>query len=99
MNLSEYKFPDVTKVDLAFSSFSVPKDLLEEAQKRNPEKGIEKFNELFYTGGKITLQDDVVGTWKEKAFAWCKAMMRSFEPKHEHKEIVAAMIFEECLVL
>jgi len=59
MNLSTYKFPEVTKADLAFPTFNTSKELLEEAKKRNPQKGMKKFSELFYSGGKIELKKDV----------------------------------------
>ena len=99
MDLSTYKFPKVTKVDLVFPAFNAPKELVEEAEKRNPKRGMKKFNELFYSGGKIKLQSDVEGTWKENAIMYARALMGSWAPKHEHKELVVGMIFEECLVL
>lgn len=99
MDLSTYKFPKVTKVDLVFPTFDTPKELVEEAEKRNPKKGMKKFSELFYKGGSIELQSDVEGTWKENAFMYARALMGSWTPKHEHKELVVGMIFEECLVL
>lgn len=99
MDLSTYKFPEVTKVDLAFPTFNAPKELVVEAERRNPIKGMKKFDELFFSGGKIELQSDVEGTWKEKAFLYARALMRSWSPKHEHKQLVVGMIFEEVLVL
>ena len=48
MDLSKYKFPEVTSADLAFSTFDTIKELVEEAKKRNPQKGIKKFNEIFW---------------------------------------------------
>jgi hypothetical protein len=99
MDLSTYKFPKVTKADLAFPTFNTPKELVEEAEKRNPQKGMKKFTELFYSGGKIELKKDVEGTWKENAYMYARALMGSWSPKHEHKELVVGMIFEECLVL
>ena len=99
MDLSTYKFPEVTKADLAFPTFNTPKELIAEAEKRNPEKGMRKFAELFYKGGSIELKTDVKGTWKENAYMYALALMGSWEPKHEHKELVVGMIFEECLVL
>lgn len=99
MDLSTYKFPEVTKVDLAFSTFDVTKELLEEAEKRDLTKGRKKFSELFFSGGTVEFKDDVEGTWKESAFMYARALMGSFLPKHEHKKAVCAMIFEECLVL
>jgi len=99
MDLSTYKFPEVSKIDLAFSTFNTPKELVEEAEKRTLTKGRKKFNELFFSGGEIQLKEDVKGTWKENAFMYARALMSSFAPKHENKEAVCAMIFEECLVL
>lgn len=99
MDLSNYKFPKVTKLDIAFPTFDAPMELVEEAKKRNPQKGIKKFSELFYSGGKVELKEDVVGTWKEDAYFYALALMGSWKPKHEHKALVVGMIFEECLVL
>lgn len=99
MELSTYNFPKVTKVDLAFPTFNTPKELVEEAEKRNPIKGMKKFSELFFSGGEIKLKDNVKGTWKENAYMYASALMGSFAPKHEHKELVVGMIFEECLEL
>ena len=59
MDLSTYKFPEVTKVDLAFPTFNAPKELVAEAEKRNPQKGMKKFSELFYNGGKFEFKDSV----------------------------------------
>lgn len=99
MDLSTYKFPEVTEVDLSFSTFNTPKELVAEAKKRNPQKGMKKFSELFFKGGSIKLKPDVKGTWKENAYMYARALMGSWAPKHGHKELVVGMIFEECLVL
>lgn len=99
MNLSTYQFPKVTEVDLAFSTFDAPKDLLQEALTRNLQKGCKKFSQLFFSGGEMNMQPDVEGTWKKDALLFAIALMRSFTPKHEHKELVCAMIFEECLII
>lgn len=99
MDLSNYKFPEVTKVDLVFPTFNTTKELVEEAERRDLTKGRKKFQELFYNGGKIEFKEDVEGSWKEGAFMYARALMGSFAPKHEDKESVCAMIFEECLVL
>ena len=99
MELSEYKFPEVSQADIAFPTFDTVPELLKEAESRNISKGRKKFNQLFFSGGKIDLQDDVKGTWKEGAFLYARALMGSFAPKHEDKEAVCAMIFEETLVI
>ena len=78
MDLSTYKFPEVTNADLAFPTFNTPKELIAEAEKRNPQKGMKKFSELFYKGGKFEFKDDVKGTWKENAFMYAHALMGSW---------------------
>lgn len=99
MNLSNYKFPEVTGIDMAFSTLNTTEELVQEAEERNLTKGRAKFQEIFYSGGEVELQKDVKGTWKEHAYLYAKCLMSSWSPKHEHKEAVCAMIFEECLVL
>ena len=99
MDLAKYKFPKVTETDFVFSTLNAPKSLIIEAEIRNPQKGIKKFQELFFTGGTIQFQNDVKGTWKEDAYLYARSLMASWEPKHEHKELVVGMIFEEVLVL
>lgn len=99
MDLSTYKFPKVTGVDIAFPTCNTSPELVKEAESRNPQKGIKKFNQLFYSGGTYQLKSDVKGTWKEDAFRYARCLMGSFSPSHENKEIVCAMIFEECLEL
>ena len=99
MDLSNVIYPDVTGVDMAFPTFDTIPELVEEANKRTLTKGRAKFNELFFEGGQFELQDDVIGTWKEKAFIYARALMGSFKPSQEDKEAVCALIFEETLKL
>jgi hypothetical protein len=99
MDLSTYDFPKVTDVDLAFPTFDTKEELLAEARRRNPRKGMDKFDDLFFNGGKIVYQKDVRGSWKEKAFLYARALMGSFAPKHQDKRLVVGMIFEETLEL
>lgn len=99
LDLSTYKWPEAGDADTAFPAYGTPPELVQEASRRNPAKGMEKFRELFFRGGRFRLKKGVKGTWKEKAFLYARAMMGSREPKHEHKELVCGMIFEECLKL
>lgn len=99
MDLSTFDFPQVNKIDTVFPTFDTIPELLKEAEFRNPQKGIKKFNELFYSGGKVEFQKDTLGTWKEKAYKYAINLMGSYAPKHEHKELVVGMIFEEVLDL
>jgi hypothetical protein len=97
--LSEYNWTKVTGADIAFPNFNTTQEFVAEAESRNLKKGRDKFDELFFKGGKVSLKDDVKGTWKESAWLFCKVLMGSFAPKHENKESVCAMIIEECLEL
>lgn len=99
MDLSKFKFPEISQLDMAFSTLETNKELLTEAMKRDVSKGENKFNQLFYNGGNLLVQDDYAGSWKENALRYAIALMRSFNPKHEHKTAVCAMIFQECLIL
>ena len=48
MNLATYKFPDISGIDLAFPTVNTTPKLVAEAERRNPRKGMQKFNELFF---------------------------------------------------
>lgn len=96
MELKNYNFP---KTERELNNINTDYILLAEAEKRELRKGREKFNQLFFNGGTVELKDDVRGTWKEHAYVYARSLMGSFTPKHEHKESVCAMIFEECLKL
>jgi hypothetical protein len=97
MDLSTYNFPKIKQVDFVFPTFDIPIELLEEAKKRNPVKGIEIFNEVFYAGVFIELQPNLENTWKEEAYKYAFCLTKSFTPKHKDKEIVVGMLFEEIL--
>lgn len=99
MDLADYPFPELSNVEIVFSTLQIPSDLLDEAKRRNPKKGIEKFKKVFYFSDKIVVQSDIQGTWKEKAYWYAIALIKSFEPKHEDKELVVGMLFEEVLIL
>lgn len=98
--LKDFPFPKITAVDLAFPTFDTHPELLRMALNEDVTKGVEKFNQLFFKGGEIKLQPDVVeGSWKWDAWLYAKAFMRSWSPKHEHKTIICGLIFQECLIL
>ena len=97
--LSNVEYPEVTQADMYFPLFSVPKEILGLYGKIRPRKGIEKFNKLFFEGDKVNPQNDIKGTWKEKALLFALALIGSWSPKHEHKEFVCGLIFEHTLIL
>jgi hypothetical protein len=99
MNLKDYQFPEVKDVDLAFPTFDAPPALVKEATERGFYNGStpynELFNTLFYSGGPIKLKEDVETDFANRALRYCKVLMGSFQPKHEEKEAVCALILSE----
>jgi len=73
--------------------------LLEEAKKRGFYNGHTKYNELFsslfYSGGKLNFKKDLSLDFREKALPYLKAFMQSFEPRHEEKEAISALLLSE----
>ena len=97
MNLKKYKFPDITDVDLAFSTSDTEESLLKEAEERGYLHGNKPANKIFATwffnGVKSVKPKNVENS--EKGFKYCLSLMKSFAPKHEHKEAVCAMLIDE----
>ena len=101
INLKTYPFPNVTGVDLAFSTFKTDEKLLEEARRRGFTNSNNVYNrifsKLFYSGGKLVFKKDLHPNLKNFAWPYCRSLMGSFEPKHQDKEAVCAMIMSEVL--
>lgn len=101
MNLKEFKFPEVSKIDLAFPTFDTIPVLLKEAKARGFLDGETEYNKmfktLFYTGGTPIPKEGVDEDFACSAFLYAKALMGSYTPKHEHKEAVCVLIFSEVL--
>jgi hypothetical protein len=99
MDLRTFKFPEVTGVDIAFPTFKVDKKLLQEAKDRGFYDGNTPYNSLFSTlffkGGKVKFKKKVDKEYQERAWAYCRAFMGSWEPKHEEKEAICALIMSE----
>lgn len=100
MNLAEFDWLKTTDVDLAFPTFSTDPELLKEAESRRPllSKAIQKFNELFYRGGEVKFKQGVSVDdegWQRRAWRYMKSYMGGYNSKHEHKEIICAMIIDE----
>lgn len=100
-----YTFPKVTQLDLVFSTEDAPKKLVELAKERGyyngDTKGNKLFNEWFFRGLATTPQfkKGVDKEKAQKAMDFAVVLKASFQPKHEEKEAVCAMIFDECLDL
>lgn len=76
------------------------KKLLKEAEKRGFRCGSNTpynklFNQLFFSGGTLDFKEDLNEDFKDKALPYLRAFMGSFEPKHEEKEAVSALLLSE----
>ena len=99
MDLKKLKFPKVTGADLAFPTFGADPQLLREAKERGFYGGSTPFNHLFSTlffqGGNLNFKPDLDPDFKASALPYLKAFMGSFEPKHEEKEAICALLLSE----
>jgi hypothetical protein len=99
MDLKKFDFPKLTSLDIAFSSVKTDKGLLDESIKRGFYNGRTKYNELFsslfFKGGKIEFKKDLDEEFKNKALPYLKSFMSSFEPSHEEKSAICAMLLSE----
>ena len=92
---------DITKFDFPEPNWSLQTDqkLLDEAKKRGFFNGNTPYNKLFstlfFSGGKVEFKEGVDKKFKEKVWPYLRAFMGSFEPKHEHKEAICALLLSE----
>lgn len=99
MNIQEFDFPEMSGVDMAFGCMGADPLLLEEAKARDFYCGNTPYNELFsklfFSGGKLNFKTDLPPEFKTKATRYLKSFMGSFEPKHEDKEAISALLLSE----
>lgn len=99
LNLLEFKFPEVTKLDMAFPTFRTDPELLAEAKRRGFYNGSGPYNDLastlFFKGGKVKFLDGVPEDFQKRAWAYVRSFMGSFAPSHEDKDAICALILSE----
>lgn len=99
LDLKQYEFQSVTAVDLAFSTLKTDPVLLDEAERRGfgnwNHPYCRLFSKLFFSGGRVVFKPDVPEDYRVKVWRYLQAFMRSWEPKHEHKEAISAMLLSE----
>ena len=92
------KIPEVTMLDVAFGSNAldlmpamkdIPKDY------PNQQKWIDIMNRWFFEGLKGATFVPKPGGDQKKALATIAAVLRSFAPRHEHKEAAVAYMLSE----
>jgi len=101
MDLTKHKFQEINDLDLAFSTVKTDKVLLAEAKERGFYDGYTKYNtlfsKLFYSGGRVIFKKDIDEEYRLKVWKYCRAFMQSWEPKHEEKEAICALLMSEVL--
>ena len=90
------EFPDVTDVDIAFGGY--PREWFANVMKIESLPEDRKWNELaerlFFEGGKIPFNKSLQGEYQIKGSRMLRAVLGSWEPKHEHKEKVCGLILK-----
>lgn len=101
MDLTQFKFPEVSQIDMAFSTFHTDQSLLKEAKERGFYNGRTAYNKLFsnlfFAGGRVKFKEGLNEEFRTSAWNYCKAFMKSYAPKHEEKEAICAMLMSELL--
>jgi hypothetical protein len=99
IDIKKYQFPEMSDVDIAFSSLTTDKKLLAEAEARGFLHGNtpynKLFNDLFFNGGKVEFKNDLDPEFRSRCIRYLRGFMGSFEPKHEHKEAICALLLSE----
>jgi hypothetical protein len=98
-DIKDFQYPVLKPVDVAFSTLRTNTQLLELAKAKGFYNGDTPYNQLFssmfYKGGSIMFQKGLDEKRKEQAWWYFKALASSFEPKHEEKEAICALILSE----
>lgn len=103
MNLKDYKFRKVTDGEIIFSTQTIDPPLLKEARQRGFYNGHTPYNDLFskifFKGANVNFKKGLDKEFQENATRYLRALIGSFEPKHEEKEAVCAMLLSELVDL
>lgn len=101
MNLKTFNFQKVTGLDMMFPTIKTDKELLAEAKEKGFYNGNTPYNKLFsnlfFLGGKVKFKKNLDEDFKNRAWPYCRAFMGSYEPKHEEKEAICALLMSELL--
>ncbi len=101
MNLLEFNYPKPNGVDMAFPTYDTIPELLKEAKERRFLDGNTAYNRLFsnlfFNGGKVIFKSGIDENKQHEIWLYVRAFMRSWAPKHEHKEAICAMLMSEIL--
>jgi len=94
--VTRLEFPEVSDADRAFGGY--PKEWFDKTLaiglKPEDQKWADLMESLFFKGGTIPINQSLPKDYIRKGGRILRAIMGSFEPKHEHKEVVCALILK-----
>jgi len=99
LSLASYPFPELSEMEILFSTIDTDPVLLEEARRRGfyrrkTEAG-RLFRQVLDYGGKMVYKPDTDRAYLDRAVPYLLALMRSITPRHEDKEAVCSMLIDE----
>lgn len=99
LDLKRFKFPTLDKADIAFGTLGADPQLLTEAKRRGYYNGNlpgnEMFSKLFFEGGRAVFKEGLPKDFKAAAWPYLRALMGSWDPKHEEKDAICGMLLDE----
>lgn len=99
LDLTTFEFPKVSGIDMAFPTLKTIPSLLDEAKARGFMDTETPYNtlvsKLFFNGGKVVFKKGVDEEFRKRVWLYVRAFLGSWEPKHEHKEAICAMLLSE----
>lgn len=99
LNLTVYEFPEVTDLQMTFSTQKTDPVLLAEAEERGFMYGHTPYNtlfsSLFFSGGALDFKKDLDQGFKNKCTRYLVSFMKTFDCPHQEKEGICAMLLSE----
>lgn len=105
LDIEKYPFPELDDTMMAFSVLKTDPKLLEEAKARGYGEfngansdcaaALRLFDKIFFEGAKVVYKVDIEAKPWRNIRRYMVALMKSWEPKHEHKRAVCAMLLAE----
>ena len=91
------EFPIICDVDVCFGNY--PTDFFDKVLKNATENGVDKkytsmAESLFFKGGTVPLNKNLDKEYIRNGTRMLKCILGSFNPKHEHKELVCGAILQ-----
>jgi len=89
-------FPEVDGPSMVFGGY--PRDWFDSVMKIEEKPEDQKWNDmmesLFFGGGKVPVNEALPEDYRKNGLRMLRAVMGSFDPKHEHKEKVCGLILK-----